>query len=401
MNASSVSVPWDAHDLLPENPHNDSWATFEEGEARPASLDTLHARIAIGPGKVQWNGQQEHKEFVLVAAPGQSRFIPLPECVELRESVVANQQLHLKAARNKSAWFFFPLLFICVVMALANNGHVAILPALFAVTNGTTFFESCVRLSKLDAHPDRYLAHWAAQLRFDVWTSRQASKGWPRTLGMVGVWVVIGIVQIAVVKLGPDATPRADLAAAALIKSNVWAEPWRLLTGTMLHGSFMHLLMNALAALSFSTLLEGAANRRYVAVVWLAGALAGSLLSWAATSTTSVGASGGIMAWIGFLLAMAYRRRSTLPPDFFHSMLRSVMWIAVFGILAWESIDNAAHLGGLITGAVMGGFIFRASNESLPIRDTKANAMMGLVCEAVFVVLAAFTLFRLVWTALQ
>jgi membrane associated rhomboid family serine protease len=153
--------------------------------------------------------------------------------------------------------------------------------------------------------------------------------------------------------------------------------------------------MNAVAALSFGWLMQGAASRRLIAPVWLVGALCGSLFSWAATNTTSVGASGGIMGMSGFLLVMAHRRRATLPPDFFHSFVRSTMWVGVLGILAWEVIDNAAHLGGLLGGAAVGAFVFRNSEGVLPVPDTWLNAIVGRAGEIVFVVIAFYTMARL------
>ena len=118
----------------------------------------------------------------------------------------------------------------------------------------------------------------------------------------------------------------------------------------MLHGSVIHFLMNASTMFALGPLLERGAQRYLLTPVWLAGAVSGSLLSWMATPTTSVGASGGILAVFTFLLVMGRRRKDRLPPDFANSLIRSLVMIGMLGLLAWGVIDNAAHLGGAFFG---------------------------------------------------
>ncbi|MCV4726153.1 rhomboid family intramembrane serine protease, partial [Escherichia coli] len=66
---------------------------------------------------------------------------------------------------------------------------------------------------------------------------------------------------------------------------------------------------------------------------------------------TSVGASGGIMGLIGYLAIYGYRRRRQLPPDFLKTMLINIGFIAAFGLIAYEFVDNFAHLGGFVAGS--------------------------------------------------
>ena len=68
----------------------------------------------------------------------------------------------------------------------------------------------------------------------------------------------------------------------------------------------------------------------------------------------SIGASGGIMGLIGYLAIYGYRRRRQLPPDFLKSMLINIGFITAFGLIAYQIIDNFAHIGGFLTGAVYG-----------------------------------------------
>jgi membrane associated rhomboid family serine protease len=188
-----------------------------------------------------------------------------------------------------------------------------------------------------------------------------------------------------------------SIPAAALVKPRVWSEPWRLLTGPMLHGSLMHILMNGLAMLGLGQVLERSASRHLVAPVWLAGALGGALASSILLpGQSSVGASGGIMAMIGFLAVMGWRRKDLLPPGFGKSMVRSVLYIGMLGLLAWQIIDNAGHGGGLVAGALLALVIFPTEPGPLPLEDTPALVVSGWACAAIFVALAVFTGFKLV-----
>ena len=67
----------------------------------------------------------------------------------------------------------------------------------------------------------------------------------------------------------------------------------------------------------------------------------------------SVGASGGVLGLVGFLLVVAVRHRSFLPPDLAKSIIRSVLFMAALGFLAKDYIDNAAHAGGFIVGCLV------------------------------------------------
>jgi hypothetical protein len=53
-------------------------------------------------------------------------------------------------------------------------------------------------------------------------------------------------------------------------------------------------------------------------------------------------------------LALTWRRRDILPNALIKELLRDVVWIALFGMLAFQLIDNAAHAGGLLAGAALG-----------------------------------------------
>ena len=69
--------------------------------------------------------------------------------------------------------------------------------------------------------------------------------------------------------------------------------------------------------------------------------------------------------------------------------------MAFFGLLAWSVIDNAAHAGGALTGALAGYWLFNNENGSLPLRDSKRLSVLGWLGVMAFGALFAFTVWRL------
>jgi membrane associated rhomboid family serine protease len=161
---------------------------------------------------------------------------------------------------------------------------------------------------------------------------------------------------IGVVAVAQTVSPGSSFAAAGLVKGAVReGEWWRLLTAPLLHGGVVHLLMNGSALLAIGAAVERIAHRACLALVFLAAALAGGAASMVLyPNTTSVGASGGLMGVIGFLVVLAFRRRELLPKRLGMDLLKDVGWMAVLGIVGWAYIDNAAHAGGLLCGALLG-----------------------------------------------
>ena len=111
--------------------------------------------------------------------------------------------------------------------------------------------------------------------------------------------------------------------------------------------------------------------------------------------TISIGASGGIMGLVGYLAIFGYRRKSQLPPDFLKSMLINVGFIAAFGVIAYQIVDNFAHLGGLLTGAIYGFVqIPRDSTENPRNAGAIAN-ISGLIALGSFIATCIFSILLL------
>lgn len=130
-------------------------------------------------------------------------------------------------------------------------------------------------------------------------------------------------------------------------------EYWRLFTSMFLHINLMHIAMNMLALWSLGRVLEPKLGASYFIAIYILSGLVGSLLSAVRhmdNPTISCGASGAILGIFGVAIvyALKNRGRSEIPLS---SLVVSL--VLTFGAGAIANVDNAAHLGGLLTGIVM------------------------------------------------
>jgi len=132
-------------------------------------------------------------------------------------------------------------------------------------------------------------------------------------------------------------------------------EWWRLLTSCFLHIGIIHLLMNLYALMYIGIQLEPHLGRTRFLAAYLLTGIAGSAnsLYWH-EFTVSAGASGAIFGMYGVFLAML--TTNLIEKTARQAMLTSIAIFVGYNLLngARGGIDNAAHIGGLISGIVIG-----------------------------------------------
>jgi len=101
------------------------------------------------------------------------------------------------------------------------------------------------------------------------------------------------------------------------------------------------------------------------------------------------------MGIFGYLLIYAYKRKAQLPPDFLKSLLINVAFIAGFGIIAYQLIDNFAHVGGFLVGAVYAFIQVPKDLTADPRKVGKFVEIAGIVALAIYIAEAAFAIFRI------
>jgi rhomboid protease GluP len=133
---------------------------------------------------------------------------------------------------------------------------------------------------------------------------------------------------------------------------------WRLLSSAFLHAGVPHLALNMWAFLNLGVLAELLFGRLVYVPLYFFCALGGSLASvWWHSDVVGVGASGAIFGVAGALLtALAFQHNRQMRAAMrgnLTSIAIFVFYNIAFGAAA-AHVDNAAHMGGLITGAMLG-----------------------------------------------
>ncbi|KRE94177.1 rhomboid family protein [Nocardioides sp. Soil774] len=129
---------------------------------------------------------------------------------------------------------------------------------------------------------------------------------------------------------------------------------WQLLTSAFTHVEIWHVAMNMFALFIFGPALEGIVGRARFLAVYVAGALASSVLVLylAAPDSSTVGASGALFGLLGALLVTA--RKARLNSQW---LVQNLVLGAVITVVGWQSISWQGHLGGFVGGALAAAII--------------------------------------------
>jgi membrane associated rhomboid family serine protease len=130
---------------------------------------------------------------------------------------------------------------------------------------------------------------------------------------------------------------------------------WRLVTNIFLHGGFIHVFANTIGLIFAGLFLEPKMGRgRFTAVYVATGVIASLTSLWWHDATVSIGASGAIFGLYGSLLALILTK--VYPKEFGKAFLPSILIFVGYNLVMGlrGSIDNAAHLGGLVSGFLIG-----------------------------------------------
>jgi rhomboid protease GluP len=169
----------------------------------------------------------------------------------------------------------------------------------------------------------------------------------------------------------------ADNAGNVLIQG----EWWRIVTAMFVHVGILHLATNMWCLWNLGLLAEPLMGSVGVLAVYILTGAAGNLLStlynwwgnyheWAMTHSLTAfpagaGASGAVFGIAGALIVLLKSHRLPVPPLELHKLRRSVIYFAAInlaigftislGVVVRHtgiSIDNSAHLGGVVCGLI-------------------------------------------------
>ncbi len=172
-------------------------------------------------------------------------------------------------------------------------------------------------------------------------------------------------------------------------------EWWRLVMPIFLHGGLLHLGMNMFVLKDLGPALENVyGSGRYLFLYMITGVLGFTwTTAWDVLTLTravplssplfglylsqyrgiSVGASGSLMGLLGLAIAITTLRGGSFAQAIRGQLLRSAAFVLVLGLVV-PGIDNAAHIGGLVSGFLLGRVV--SDREPMnPAERARANAM--------------------------
>jgi rhomboid protease GluP len=238
--------------------------------------------------------------------------------------------------------------------------------------------------------------HEAAQRGEDVAPQRVMPAPWVRRESSMGLTQILFGANVAVclatlgVMFANGGSPLSDFPSDVLLwganvgpytLSGQW---WRLFTYMFLHGSLMHIAFNMWCLWDLGRLAESLYGRWTFGAIYLITGIGAGLASVAWNPhVLSVGASGAIFGLAGALISSFYLGEFSVPRAALSGTLRSLLFFAGFNLFFGQlfgGIDNACHIGGLITGLILGAMIARlAPQHDKPMRRAVVFSVVALV----------------------
>lgn len=205
---------------------------------------------------------------------------------------------------------------------------------------------------------------------------------WWLTASLIALNVLIFVygILIGVDALSPKNLDILNL-GANFAPLTATGDTWRLLSSMFIHIGVLHLVVNMWALYIFGSYAEFYFGRKFYAAMYLLCGLMGSIATiwWNLPAAEamlnadlpqrlpaiSAGASGAIMGLGGALLIAAWRPRVDLPVGARLNlrMLITLMLINLAIGLLIPNIDNAAHMGGAVTGILLA-WLFTFSHQT-------------------------------------
>ena len=370
---SEPALPaWARDDAFPTRPNTSKFGVVDSSKMSRSfeSLDELKAHLEVGKGRLDWIWKPEDDQLVA------------PEEVPKLAGTLKKRRLNFAAEDEAYARRTAPLTGIAVLCGFYcffNGISPFDFPGIqFLVLTifGFLYFTArpwwearkgrdAAKLLTRDQIGDQ-----VPEARFELWMENQRT---PFSVLFLVLVVLVGGAQFA--------TPGLGISEAGLVKTRYLAgENWRIFTAAFLHGNLIHFILNMSALWYLGRRVEILARWPH-----LAGAFFLSIIGagWATVSwlpnQTSVGVSGVVCGLLGFLLVFETLHRPLVPRPARRRLAGILVSLIVIGTLGFKFVDNAAHLGGLVTGAAYAFVVFpRSSSPHRPLILKRDFAIGGI-----------------------
>jgi rhomboid protease GluP len=154
-------------------------------------------------------------------------------------------------------------------------------------------------------------------------------------------------------------------------------EWWRIFSAAFLHAGWLHIATNMFALYQVGTFVELLYGRTRMAIIYLLAIVgSGIAVVYFNYDAPTVGASGAIFGLFGALTAAGLRLGKP-GRDLVQQSAGIIILNLVLGFTVFRFVSNAAHIGGLVAGALVGFLLFRRpvqfvaaqAAEPVPVED--------------------------------
>lgn len=233
----------------------------------------------------------------------------------------------------------------------------------------------------------------------------------PATYVLVGINVAVFLAMIlrSVSPISPTAEQLmrwgANNAGSVLI-SDQW---WRIITAMFVHFGIIHLATNMWCLWNLGLLAEPLMGSFGVVAAYLLTGAAGNLLSvfWngrhigsilqpgvdpATFFSPGVGASGAVFGIAGALIVLLKSQKLPVPPEELKKLRKSVIYFAAINLaiglgISWDviasktgiSVDNSAHLGGVLCGLLFAAPMVPRIGNPRPVFQTRLQIAVWMI----------------------
>jgi len=181
--------------------------------------------------------------------------------------------------------------------------------------------------------------------------------------------------------------PAAALRWGALVGSLGLREPWRFLSAMFVHFNLMHVAFNTLALHSMGRNVESSLGWARFTLLFLGAGVGGFVLSqlWYSPQPLTGGISGGIFGLLGAAIGWRFAQGD---PRWKRDAISGVGYAVVMMLLPALSANNAAHVGGLVSGAALAWAFFRLRGNGRPGRKLQGAAALLIALTFASIVLS-------------
>jgi membrane associated rhomboid family serine protease/Tfp pilus assembly protein PilF len=158
-------------------------------------------------------------------------------------------------------------------------------------------------------------------------------------------------------------------------------QPWRLLTSNYVHIGIIHIVFNMWCLFSLGALAERVFERWTYFLIYTVTGIAGSLASlWWHPLAVGAGASGAIFGIAGALITALYLGKLPIPKEAIQGTMKSLLAFAGYNLFLGlrSGVDNAAHIGGLVSGLMFGAFLSQHLMKPAEVRIQWRNHALVL-----------------------